>query len=76
MESASNFEEAKQLLSSTQLIAPVYFILAGNTSEQVNGFKLNILQIQVKPVFRLLHDNSTHPIALTSAFGCRTSEYF
>lgn len=35
METAKTFDDAKKLLTDTQLIAPVYFILAGNTSDQV-----------------------------------------
>ncbi|XP_052794141.1 acid ceramidase-like [Mya arenaria] len=34
MEKAQSFEEAKTMLTSTQMIAPAYFILAGNTSGQ------------------------------------------
>nr|UVW99775.1 acid ceramidase 1 [Nephotettix cincticeps] len=34
METAESYDKAQELLSNTPLVAPVYFILAGNTSSQ------------------------------------------
>ena len=37
LETATGFEEAKTMLKDTKLLAPVYFILGGNTTGQVKG---------------------------------------
>ncbi|WAQ99286.1 ASAH1-like protein [Mya arenaria] len=38
MEKAESFKEARAMLTSTQMIAPAYFILAGNTSGQLTTY--------------------------------------
>nr|UVW99776.1 acid ceramidase 2 [Nephotettix cincticeps] len=53
METAESYDEAKELLSKTPLLAPVYFILAGNTSRQGSivtrwRYKSDILSIGSK----------------------------
>lgn len=35
MEGAHSFEEAKQWLTSKELVAPIYFVLGGNSPKEV-----------------------------------------
>ena len=46
LEQADGYHQALKTLTTSKLLAPVYFILGGNTTEQVVGRKeLNLLSI-------------------------------
>lgn len=54
MEEADSFKAAQKMLIEPDLIAPVYFILAGTKGNQVSGKSLKIMIIMIVEVM-ILH---------------------
>ena len=48
MENAQSFQEAKTMLSGSEMLAPAYFILGGNKSGEVGLWSIYILTIQME----------------------------